>query len=194
MFNNELLRQVRKEKEYTLAKLSEESGYTASFLSQVERGLKEPSLSSLQTIAGSLGVPVVIFFSDYTLRSGNSNNKPYEIIRKEEFKGVMVPGLKAKFNMITPIQASHMSNKTNKAIGGFFYVMDAGKWCSEEMISHAVDESIYIISGKMKVNVSNEIHFLSAGDSIYIYAHTPHNFHNCGDDELSWIMYISQEN
>ena len=42
------LKDIRKSKNMTLATLGEKTGYTASFLSQIERGLNRPSIEALR--------------------------------------------------------------------------------------------------------------------------------------------------
>ena len=52
--NPEIIKKKRLEKGYTLAYMSKQLGFTASFLSQLERGLKQPSLESLRKISDFL--------------------------------------------------------------------------------------------------------------------------------------------
>ena len=40
----ESIRELRRRKNFTLRQLSEKTGYTVSFLSQLERGIKNPCL------------------------------------------------------------------------------------------------------------------------------------------------------
>lgn len=52
-----LVREARKARGMTQAELAGEE-FTASFISQVERGLTAPSLKSLRIIASRLGLPM----------------------------------------------------------------------------------------------------------------------------------------
>lgn len=52
------LRNKRKDKKLTLAAVSEATGLSISFLSDMERGQTEPSLKTLRTLADFHGVPV----------------------------------------------------------------------------------------------------------------------------------------
>ena len=47
----ESIRELRCRKNFTLRQLSEKTGYTVSFLSQLERGIKNPALDALRAIA-----------------------------------------------------------------------------------------------------------------------------------------------
>lgn len=55
----ESIRELRRRKNFTLRQLSEKTGYTVSFLSQLERGIKNPSLDALRAIAQALDVSLV---------------------------------------------------------------------------------------------------------------------------------------
>ena len=67
----ESIRELRRRKDFTLRQLSEKTGYTVSFLSQLERGIKNPSLDALRAIAQALDVSLVSLMnnSDYTAGS-----------------------------------------------------------------------------------------------------------------------------
>ena len=52
----ESIRELRRRKNFTLRQLSEKTGYTVSFLSQLERGIKNPSLDALRAIAQELNL------------------------------------------------------------------------------------------------------------------------------------------
>jgi transcriptional regulator with XRE-family HTH domain len=53
------LREERQRQERTLADVSEESGVSTQYLSEIERGRKEPSSEILGAVAGALGLRLV---------------------------------------------------------------------------------------------------------------------------------------
>lgn len=55
------IREARRQRHLTLQHVSSRSGLSIGFLSQVERDITHPSLSSLVTIARSLDLPVSVF-------------------------------------------------------------------------------------------------------------------------------------
>jgi transcriptional regulator with XRE-family HTH domain len=61
------LRQERHRQERTLADVAEESGVSTQYLSEVERGLKEPSSEVLGAIQGALGLRLVDLTGRVTL-------------------------------------------------------------------------------------------------------------------------------
>ena len=56
----ETIRKLRKEKSLTLVSLASMTDLSPGYLSQVERGIAEPSLSSLERIAGALDIPPML--------------------------------------------------------------------------------------------------------------------------------------
>jgi transcriptional regulator with XRE-family HTH domain len=53
------LRAVRHEQNRTLADVAQEAGVSTQYLSEVERGLKEPSSEILGAVSGALGLRLV---------------------------------------------------------------------------------------------------------------------------------------
>lgn len=53
----EVLREVRLERGFSQEELADRAGLHRTYISQVERGLKSPSLRSLEQIAQALGLP-----------------------------------------------------------------------------------------------------------------------------------------
>lgn len=197
MINCSYLRKVRQSRHYTLNQLSKETGYTASFLSQIERGLREPSLTSLRKISECLGVSLVSFFIQpeeqavkelpeiYTVQG-----QDYGIVRRGEGLQLELPDLSIRCQMVTlPLIASD----GQRLLRGFLYILPPGEWCSEKMISHSEDECIYCLQGKLRVCVGQDETFLDTGDCLYINAMTLHNFQNCGTEDCVQLTFTVSE-
>ena len=60
----ERIRAIRKERGKSLSQLSALTGLTASFLSQGERDVSDPAITSLRKIAKALDVPIFYFLLD----------------------------------------------------------------------------------------------------------------------------------
>ena len=58
-----LIHDLRKHKKLTLSQLAERIGRSVGFLSQVERGLSQPSVADLTAISEALDVPTSYFYS-----------------------------------------------------------------------------------------------------------------------------------
>lgn len=56
------MRKLRRMQDLTQEQLSEKSGVSSDFISQIERGLNSPSLDTIQKLADGLGVPIEELF------------------------------------------------------------------------------------------------------------------------------------
>lgn len=192
--NFEKLKDIRQKRGFTLAQVSQASGYTASFLSQIERGLKEPSLTALRKLSDVYSVQLVSLFmedeNEEEQSSVNAEKRPNRsvyVIRKDKRKEITIPKVFTTCEFITPMKTA---SEDQHGLSGYIVKLMPGCWISEKQINHATDESTYVISGTMKAVVGKELHYLNEGDSIYIEANVAHNLQNCGNDTLEILNYM----
>lgn len=184
MINGARLKQLRLKNGYTLTKLSEEIGCTASFLSQIERGLKEPSLAMLRKLSNSFSEPIFYLLSPDNDASPE-NTTSYSIVRAKERLPLTTPSLSIKSEAITTTEDQNSSHRMR----GVIYKMAPGSYASEGLISHKFDECTYVLSGQIEIHFSDNIELLEAGDCIYIRELTIHNFKNCGDSDAILLAF-----
>ncbi len=55
------LKKLRQEKKYSQEKLADISGFHRTYISLLERGIKSPSLTTLQRLSKALGLPLSQF-------------------------------------------------------------------------------------------------------------------------------------
>jgi len=58
------IRTLRDERQWTQAQLAEHSGLDVSYVSQIERGRRDPSLTSLRALAGAFSLRLPEFFAE----------------------------------------------------------------------------------------------------------------------------------
>ena len=94
-----LMRRTRKELGFSLQKVADLSGLSVSFVSQAERGVLPPSVSSLKKIATALGIPA----GRLMFNSGDKNGPTVvSVIRRNERKKIVLPQSNAHYELITP--------------------------------------------------------------------------------------------
>lgn len=173
---------LRKEKKITLTELGKQTGYSASFISQIERGLNSPSLEALRKIADALGVSVA------SLLAGDASevitpNKTYE-------KGYTIVRNTAE-NVYNPWQTNSTYYDTlynvpvsrNNMVISQIYI-DAHSSSSGRKISHNLCEINYILKGEATIELKNETIILYERDSIFLEEFTEHNICNTADNAL----------
>src|SRR6266704_3175502 len=62
------IRQVRKRARLSIQNLAERAGYTAEFMSQIEKGERQPAFETIVRLAKALGVSPAIFFTRHANR------------------------------------------------------------------------------------------------------------------------------
>lgn len=182
MINGEYVKSIRKKKNITLSALSADIGCTASYLSQIERGLREPSLPMLRKLSEALNIPMVSLLSPAKQESATVENNSFHVTYAHQRNVISLPQLKTKSEVFTPLNS-------DCSMRGTIYTTPAGYFSSEGMICHTYDECMFVLEGLVDVYVENDLVHLKEGDSIYIYAGTKHNIKNCGKDDFVVIAF-----
>lgn len=152
------IREIRTQQEMTLKDLSEQTGLSVSFLSQVERGSSSLAITSLKKIADALGTPITGFFTEHSEQS--------YLVKKETQESFQLEG----------------SNVDYVRLGGVF----AGRTLEPLLVTlppaskrtvtfnHPGEEFYYVLSGKVIFNVNEEELTVGPGDSLHFPSHLPH--------------------
>jgi len=155
------LRTERKALGLTLVAVARASGLSAGFLSQAERGLAAPSLSSLRALARTLGIPMASLLAqpdgaDRVTRKG------------ERMHFGLDPGT-ITYERLTSRFAGHLLN-------GVLIHEPPGH--RSEPISHEGEELFFILSGELTVELGGEVHLLKCGDSLHFSSGIMHSTWN----------------
>ncbi len=169
------IRQIRQAKDLTLAELSHEIGKTKSYLSQVERGLIEPSIKALRMISKALEVPMFYFL----MESKNNRN----IVRKEDRKKLKFYGSRLTYELLSPDLNHEMEIIEVK--------LKPSASTYDQPISHKGEEFILILSGRMEIQLNDEFFILEEGDSIYFMGSIPHKTTNISKQDLIFISAVT---
>lgn len=161
------IREIRQEKGLTLNQLAQKTRLTASYLSQLERNIIEPSLSSLRKISVALGVPIYTFLA--------SEGKDHVLIPSNKRKKLELPNSSITYEFLTPMASDKEAPPKMEII---YFQLDPDSWSSDECMVHRADECIYVIEGTIEVYLGEDKYVLTRGDSIYIRENIPHRFYN----------------
>jgi transcriptional regulator with XRE-family HTH domain len=147
------VRSLRRQRGLTLKELGRLAGLSHPFLSQVERGLARPSVSSVERIADALGVPVAHLWAPPRPRD-------VRIVRREEGGGgfrELLAGAPA---------VSEWSGASRR-------------W-PEDADEHAGDVLVYVARGALDVDLDGTVHELEEGDAVVFDGATPHRLRRRG--------------
>lgn len=174
------IREVRQKAKLTLNDLASKTGLTASYISQVERGLIDPSISSLRRISAALEVPLYVFLTD-------EMEQQHVLVRANERIKLNLPQSNITYEFITP---GISETKIRSKMEIIYLRLKAKSWSSDKPFIHEADECIFLIDGKLNVELGTEVYTLNEGDSIYIQENIPHRFYNAGDKTAIFISVM----
>lgn len=151
----ERLREARQAKGWSLRALGEKTGFSASFLSQVELGQSSPSLGSLEKIANALGLSLGAVIA--------GTPQPSPVLRKARREGVRSEWSKAYVESLVP-------TGSDEHIQSMLLRLEAGGRTGENRTPLGCKTFAYVTSGQAQVNLSEPPEELSleAGDSLLI--------------------------
>lgn len=141
------LKTAREKKGYTLKQLSEISGLSIGFISQVERGQTDPSLSSLKNLATSLDLKLRDLF--------DPDEAAHVLVRRGE--GNM---LKIDAKVQCELLASSLTKTMEPMIKS---IMPGGE--SGLVSAHAGEEFIYVLEGSTSGAVGRELLLFGKGQT-----------------------------
>lgn len=168
---------IRKQKDLSIRELAKLSNVTPSLLSQLERGLSNPSLNTIKSISKALDVPLFTFFIE------NVSNKEM-IVRKDKRKIVTFPNNNnVVFEMLSPESVTSVEFAIVK--------LNPNASASDYQMSHKSQELAYILEGKVKLSMNEEEFILEKGDSVTIPLGTNHKWENPFDEEAQLIFSIN---
>lgn len=171
------VRKLRKARGKTLAELAMATGRSPSFLSQLERGNTEISITDLKKLAAALGVPVGWFFTI------DSRPAPEvgRVVRADSRRklGTFLDGITEE--LLSP------------DIGGKFemflstFAVGAVRPAAEP---RDTEEELYVIQGQFDIWVGDDKFSLKAGDSFRLVRES-YRWVNTGDVEVQVLWVIA---
>jgi len=170
------IKEVRKNKKLTLKSVAEKTGFSISFLSQLERGKSSATLESLKKISIALNVNPSYFFDDpnETTELVNRNTSISERMNEHD------------------IYYKNLSNAIeNPAFVPLLIVLKPGQ-NEGSLITHSGQEFIYVLEGQLTVQINDTIHTLDPFDSIMFNSSEQHYWYNY-TDEIVRFLCVSTE-
>ena len=172
------IRQMRKSQDMSLSELAGEIGKTSSYLSQVERGLAEPSITALREISKALNVPIFYFLAE--------EEEQNALVRKDQRKKISYPESSSQVELISP--------DLNRQMEMIEVRLEPGESTVESPLPHRGEECTLVLQGRMRIEIGEAEHELEPGDSIYYVASVPHKIDSIGKEELVFVSAITPPN
>ncbi|MFT3874161.1 MAG: XRE family transcriptional regulator [Nocardioides sp.] len=169
------IRSIRQERGLTIAALAREVGVTAAMASQIERGVTNPSMSTLVRLAGALRIPIAQLFE--------IKNPEGIVVRAADRRAIQYPETGITDEVISSDPA------------GKLQVLDThigpGRTSGAELSAHGADvECVVVLEGSLDVFVGGRRYHLDQGDTLTFQGELPHGFANTSEKEarVIWVM------
>lgn len=170
------LKALRLANHMTLKELSKNAGCTDAYLSQLERGLANPSIMILKKIASALQVKVVDFFLD------DETNRDDVVLREKERVIINFRRGDARIQML-------VRDIKNRRMQPFYTTIEPGGG-SEGSYSHIGEEFGIVLRGILEIRIQGRVHRVKKNESFYFSSREPHSWGNPGKaiTEVIWVV------
>jgi transcriptional regulator with XRE-family HTH domain len=151
---------------FTIEELAGKSRISAGRISQIERGMANPSFETLWRLTTALGVPIRDLFP------ADSPDRR-QVVRKRERRRLEIPRDGLVYEMLTPNGNAALEILLLEIPPGY----DGG---ARQRLSHNGEKFMHVRTGALVVHVGDREWTLEEGDSITFDANEPHFVRNKG--------------
>ncbi|MFF2876425.1 helix-turn-helix domain-containing protein [Gottfriedia sp. NPDC057991] len=156
------IKELRKQKDYTLKDLSEKTGLSVSFLSQIERGATSLAITSLKKIADAFELPITSFFEE----SVSHNYR----VKVEEQKSFRIETSNSEYVRIS-------GEFPGRMLESIIITIDPN--VEKDIVhTHQGEELYYVLEGVVIFNIDGEEYLVKSGESIHFPSTLPHYWSN----------------
>ena len=164
------LRRIRKEREVTLAALSEATGISVSTLSRLESGLRKPSLELLLPIAQAHQVPLDELVGAPPVGDPRVRAKPVVRHGRTYLPLTRQPGGLQAFKILIPRAQSEPDPRTHEGY-----------------------EWVYVLSGRLRLVLGEHDVVLAPGEAAEFDTRVPHWFGSTGEGPVEFLSLFGPQ-
>lgn len=159
------VRAFRLNQKITVAELSTTTGLSIGMLSKIENGNTSPSLTTLQTLAHALSVPLTAFFRGFEEKRSAVHTKAGEGVEMER------AGTRAnhQYNLLGHLGA----NASGVMVEPYLITLNTAADVFPTF-QHGGIETIYMLEGEVDYRHGDQVYPLKPGDTLFFDADAPH--------------------
>jgi transcriptional regulator with XRE-family HTH domain len=168
------IRMLRDQRRLSQEQLAKASNVSRNTLSLIERGQTSPTVSTLKSLAGALGVEINAFF------------QPYEEARVIFTKAGQRPSLLLSHGTLADLGLG----MPEPLVTPLVLHLEPGAR-SGAALSHDGQDFVLCLSGEILYSVNGRGYVLEPGDSLFFDGRLPHRFQNTGTGDSSVLIILS---
>ena len=176
----EHIRRRRLRRHVSVRAFAAQTGFSPSFISQLENGQVSPSLGSLQKIAEALGVTLGEFFA-----ATASDAEEDLIVRQSERRRLDSTWTDAHLEALGSMTRC-------RRLEPVLAIFGPGGRSGKRVHSHSREEFAFVLRGRVTLTLGDEESELVAGDAVTLPAHALHRWENTGQEPVEVLMVSSR--
>ncbi len=170
------IKSKRLELKLSLRDLAATTGLSATFLSNLERGIANPTLNSLRKVSNALNTPI--------LYMANAPRETSPVVWHNQRRHLNLSNGTIRYEILTPTLTKKM------------VVFEACVTAEDGNIvvgplAEPTEECLVMLSGRISITISGQTYELEPGDSIYFDGGTLESIVVVGDGEARYISAIT---
>lgn len=170
------LRELRTERGLSLRQLAKATGLSATLLSQLERGISQPSLKTLRALSRVFGSSASALFARAS---------------QETIVHISIPGQRSRISSPVGIVQYERLTPNNGQLEVLRGILHPGEWSSEEPWAHEAFECVYVVESSLTVIIGQKKYHVASGESISFHGSQPHQYGNLSDQIVTFIVSVS---
>lgn len=170
------IRRLRNSQRLSVRTLANKSGFSASFISQVELYQASPSLASLERIASGLGVTLGQFFVTT------------ESVEPTPIKASDRPMLQSEWSSAQIESLSHPG--VGRKLEVLLITLRSGGSSGGRLHARETELFAIVLAGAVQLYLKETVQVLRRGDAITIPPGSPHRWENKGAKDVQLLMVI----
>ncbi|MCL4248346.1 MAG: XRE family transcriptional regulator [Anaerolineae bacterium] len=173
----EQLHEARAHLNMSVQALADTSGISTGMISQIERGLANPSVNTISKLASALGLQLGIFFEP------RSQTDQELVVRKGQRRRIGIPDPNFVYELLVP--------DLNRTLEFVWVESAPGTSTENSPFQHEGEECGLVLQGTLEVHLGEEVYVLEAGDSIVFDSSRPHWYRNIGSERVLSVWAVT---
>jgi len=170
----ERIRTIRKDRRLTLKELERTSGFSATHISEIERGKTSPTIGALVRIAQALGKEPSYFLEEEHLSE-------VAMARRDERQPIPDELSRIPGEYLTP-------GIPGGRLNAYLLRLDPGDTKETTYSAHPGEEGCYVLNGSVEATVGDTPFLMNQGDALHYPSDRPHGFRNTGATQVELLL------
>lgn len=203
------LKAIRLKTGMSLRELARQIDVSPSFVSQIENGKSQPSVSTLYSLAKLLNVSVDELFEDKQEAAAAAPQPRAEAVsvdrgdmshpstawQPSEYSNrisIVHPSHRPRIEMAAGVNWERLAATPERAVNfmKIVYAPGAASTGDGKMVHHEGYEYGYVVQGELEVTIGDEVFNLHPGESLGFDSSIPHIFRNTGRVDMHGIWFV----